>query len=47
MKSNTDILEYYAQRAKEYEKIYNRPKRQKDLKFLARTFSRIFRVKSN
>ena len=32
--TNKNLAEYYAKRALEYDKIYNKPERQNDIKFL-------------
>lgn len=39
---NTNIVSYYKDRAKEYEKIYTKPERQKDLKDAATILQEIF-----
>ncbi len=42
---NTDLVSYYKDRAKEYEKIYAKPERQKDLKAATRILQEIFTEK--
>jgi len=42
---NNDLVEYYAERAKEYEKIYDKPERQGDLKALSNLVQTIFAAK--
>lgn len=39
---NTDPALYYSERAKEYEKIYEKPERQEDLKYIAQFLKDIF-----
>lgn len=39
---NTDLVSYYKNRAKEYEKIYSKPERQDDLKTAAAILQKIF-----
>ncbi|MES2780773.1 MAG: hypothetical protein V4651_12845 [Bacteroidota bacterium] len=39
---NTDLVSYYHQRAKEYEKLYAKPERQEDLKEIATVLQGIF-----
>jgi 2-polyprenyl-3-methyl-5-hydroxy-6-metoxy-1,4-benzoquinol methylase len=39
---NTDLISYYKDRAKEYEKIYNKPERQNDLSRAAQILQDIF-----
>ena len=39
---NTDIVSYYKDRAKEYEKIYSKPERQEDLKSATTILQEIF-----
>lgn len=39
---NTDIVSYYKDRAKEYEKLYSKPERQEDLKSAATILQEIF-----
>lgn len=39
---NTDIISYYKDRAKEYEKKYSKPERQEDLKSIATILQEIF-----
>jgi len=43
---NTDLISYYKDRAKEYEKIYTKPERQNDLLHLQQTLQRIFHNKN-
>lgn len=40
MSEKTDLVEYYAKRANEYERIYQKPERQKDLTSLRKLFQR-------
>lgn len=42
---NSDIVSYYKDRAKEYEKIYNKPERQNDLFLVEQILQAIFRDK--
>jgi demethylmenaquinone methyltransferase/2-methoxy-6-polyprenyl-1,4-benzoquinol methylase len=42
MLEKTDLVEYYAKRANEYERIYQKPERQKDLASLRRLFQQVF-----
>lgn len=42
---NTDLVYYYKERAKEYEKIYSKPERQEDLASAAEIFKNLFRGK--
>jgi demethylmenaquinone methyltransferase/2-methoxy-6-polyprenyl-1,4-benzoquinol methylase len=42
---NTDIISYYKDRAKEYEKIYTKPERQRDLLLAEKILQDIFRNK--
>ncbi|HTA82951.1 MAG TPA: class I SAM-dependent methyltransferase [Bacteroidia bacterium] len=42
---NNDLVAYYAERAKEYEKIYDKPERQGDLKALSNLVQTIFAAK--
>lgn len=39
---NKDLISYYKERAKEYEKIYNKPERQKDLEVSGGIFQDVF-----
>ena len=42
MSEKTDLVDYYAKRANEYERIYQKPERQKDLATLRRLFQQAF-----
>ena len=42
MSEKTDLVDYYAKRANEYERIYQKPERQKDLATLRRLFQKAF-----
>lgn len=41
--SETRLIDYYARRAPEYERVYHRPERQEDLRKLERLITRAFR----
>lgn len=43
---NSDIVQYYRERANEYEKIYAKPERQKELLVVTHTLQDIFRDKN-
>jgi ubiquinone/menaquinone biosynthesis C-methylase UbiE len=43
---NTDLIDYYRERATEYEKIYTKPERQADLQEASRILQRIFQEKN-
>ena len=42
MSEKTDLVDYYAKRANEYERIYQKPERQKDLAGLRKLFQQAF-----
>ena len=42
MSEKTDLVDYYAKRANEYERIYQKPERQKDLANLRKLFRQAF-----
>jgi demethylmenaquinone methyltransferase/2-methoxy-6-polyprenyl-1,4-benzoquinol methylase len=42
MSEKTDLVDYYAKRANEYERIYQKPERQKDLATLRKLFQQTF-----
>ena len=43
---NTDQIKYYFERAREYERIYQKPERQEDLSKLKKIFKDLFFAKS-
>ena len=43
---NTDLIRYYAGRAEEYEQLYLKPERQRDLQRLTAILQDIFREKA-